>query len=96
LIETLGDLYKRHHVDSKEHATPGIISVPSRITPDYGTSPPYFSASIPFAGSSVFLTTAGDPFVAVYEVVAEILQPQIVVDVESANINETNTTSASS
>jgi hypothetical protein len=94
--ETLGDLYKRHHVDSKEHATPGIISVPSRITPDYGTSPPYFSASIPFAGSSVFLTTAGDPFVAVYEVVAEILQPQIVVDVESANINETNTTSASS
>lgn len=46
--ETLGSLYKRHHVDSREHITPGIISVPSRIIPDYGTSPPYFSASIHF------------------------------------------------
>jgi hypothetical protein len=84
--ETLGSLYKRHHIDSKEHITPGIISVPSRIIPDYGTSQPYFSASIPFVGSSVFLTTAGEPFVAVYEVVAQVLQPQLVVDVDSATI----------
>ena len=91
--ETLGSLYKRHHVDSNEHITPGIISVPSRIIPDYGTSPPYFSASIPFVGSSVFLTTTGEPFVAVYEVVAQVLQPQLVVDVDSANITSRDTTS---
>jgi len=91
--ETLGSLYKRHHVDSKEHITPGIISVPSRIIPDYGTSPPYFSASIPFVGSSVFLTTTGEPFVAVYEVVAQVLQPQLVVDVDSANITSFDTSS---
>jgi hypothetical protein len=35
--------------------TPGIISVPARIIPDYGTLPPYFHASIHFIGSSVFL-----------------------------------------
>lgn len=93
--ETLGSLYKRHHIDSKEHITPGIISVPSRIIPDYGTSPPYFSASIPFVGSSVFLTTTGDPFVAVYEVVAKVLQPQLVVDVDSANITSIDTSSNS-
>lgn len=91
--ETLGSLYKRHHVDSREHITPGIISVPSRIIPDYGTSPPYFSASIPFVGGSVFLTTTGEPFVAVYEVVAQVLQPQIVVDVDSANITSVDTPS---
>jgi hypothetical protein len=93
--ETLGSLYKRHHVDSKEHITPGIISVPSRIIPDYGTSPPYFSASIPFVGSSVFLTTTGEPFVAVYEVVAQVLQPQLVVDVDSANTTSFDTSSNS-
>lgn len=83
--ETLGSLYKRHHVDSNEHITPSIISVPSRIIPDYGCQPPYFSASIPFVCSSVFLTTSGEPFVAVYEVVAQVLQPELVVDVDSAS-----------
>jgi hypothetical protein len=57
--------------------TPGIVSVPSRIIPDYGTLPHYFYASIPFIGSSVFLTTTGESFVAVYEVVAQVLQPRI-------------------
>jgi hypothetical protein len=68
-----------------------VISVPSRIIPHYGVSPPYFSASIPFVGSSVFLTTEGEPFVAVYEVVADVLQPQLVVDIDSANKNATTT-----
>jgi hypothetical protein len=84
--EQLGELYTRHHVNSSEHITPGIISVPSRIIPDYGISPPYFSASIPFAGSSLFLRTDGELFVAVYEVVADVLQPQIVVDIDSTNV----------
>jgi hypothetical protein len=74
---------------------PGVISVGSVIVPDYGSSPPYFSASIPFVGSSVWLRTPhGDPFVAVYEVFAEIVQPQGVVDLDSANINRTNNSSA--
>lgn len=90
-VEKLGDLYRRHHVNSSEHITPGIISVPSRIIPDYGVSPPYFSASIPFVGSSVFLTTEGEPFLAVYEVVADVLQPQLVLDTDSANITSSGT-----
>ena len=93
--EKLGDLYRRHHVNSSEHITPGIISVPSRIIPDYGVSPPYFSASIPFVGSSVFLTTTGEPFVAVYEVVADVLQPQLVVDIDSTNITNSDTSGTS-
>ncbi|MGH9978194.1 MAG: hypothetical protein ACRD8Z_20545 [Nitrososphaeraceae archaeon] len=90
-VEKLGDLYRRHHVNSSEHITPGIISVPSRIIPDYGVSPPYFSASIPFVGSSVFLTTEGEPFVAVYEVVADVLQPQLVVDTDSTKTTSSGT-----
>ncbi|MGI0044521.1 MAG: hypothetical protein ACRD47_12510 [Nitrososphaeraceae archaeon] len=89
--EMLGDLYRRHYVNSSEHITPSIISVPSRIIPDYGVSPPYFSASIPFVGSSVFLTTEGEPFVAVYEVVADVLQPQLVVDTDSAKTTSSGT-----
>lgn len=54
-------------------------------------SPPYFSASIPFVGSSVFLTTEGEPFVAVYEVVADVLQPQLVVDTDSAKTTSSGT-----
>lgn len=91
-IEKLGDLYRRHHVNSSKHITPGVISVPSRIIPDYGVSPPYFSASIPFVGSSVFLTTEREPFVAVYEVAADVLQPQLVVDIDSANVTTTTPT----
>jgi hypothetical protein len=66
------------------------ISTPSRIIPDYGISPPYFSASIPFVGGSLFLKTEGEPFVAVYEVVADILPPQIIVDIDNANVTNSN------
>ena len=53
---------------------------PSVIIPDYGTAPPYFSASLPFAASSIWLRTPhGDPFIGVYEVVAEVVQPQAFV-----------------
>ena len=76
----------RQYGNSSEHITPGIVSFPSRIIPDYGVSPPYFSASIPFVGGLLFLITNGEPFVAVYEVVADVLQPQLVVDINSANI----------
>ncbi len=80
--DKLGNLYTRLHINSSEHATPGIISAPTRIMPNYGNSSPYYSASIPFVGSSVFLTTPGEPFIAVYEVVADVLKPQIVLDID--------------
>ena len=53
----------------------GLISASSIIKPDYGVSPPYFSASIPFAGSNLYLTTEKTgPFVAMYEVSADIVR----------------------
>ena len=81
---TLGELYAGFHNGKAEQGTPGEVSVPSVIVPDYGTAPPYFSASIPFVGDSVWLRTPhGEPFIAVYEVVAKEILPQGVVDLES-------------
>jgi hypothetical protein len=81
---TFGELFAGFHTGKAEQGTPGEISVPSVIVPDYGTAPPYFSASIPFVGDSVWLRTPhGEPFIAVYEVVAEEILPQGVVDLES-------------
>jgi hypothetical protein len=71
---------------------------PSVIIPDYGTAPPYFSESLPFSASSIWLRTPhGDPFIAVYEVVAEVVQPQeFVAEIVSvtAGTNMTMTTTA--
>lgn len=61
------------------------MSVASVILPHYGTAPPYFSASIPFVGDSVWLRTPhGEPFVVAYEVVADIVQPLEVIDLDNA------------
>jgi hypothetical protein len=37
--QTFGELFVGHHIDREEYAVPGVISVPSVIIPDYGTSP---------------------------------------------------------
>ncbi len=90
----IGELFTVTHNDKGEIGVPGIVSAPSRITPDYGINPPYFSASIPFVGSSLFLSTMSgeyEPFVAVYEVSADIIQPTNFVDLEGLNVG-TNTT----
>ena len=69
-----------HQTNRGEKGLPGVIDVQSVIIPYYGTAPPYFSASLPFAASSIWLRTPhGDPFIAVYEVVAEVVQPQASV-----------------
>ena len=69
----------------------GLMIASSIINPDYGISPPYFSASIPFAGSNLYLTTQqSDPFVAVYEVSADIIQPQNIVNLQGLG-SATNT-----
>ena len=76
-----GKLFVRHLT-----AFPGNISAPSRIIPDYrgGSTSPYFSASIPFVASSVVLRTNGEPFIAAYEVSADIVQPKIIKHLENA------------
>jgi hypothetical protein len=75
-------------------AFPGNVSAPSRIIPDYsGSASPYFSASIPFIASSVVLRTNGEPFIAAYEVYADIIpQPKIIKHLENATTTSTNST----
>lgn len=89
-----GNLYSGYHNDNGEKGTSGEISVASVIVPDYGTHAPYFSASIPFVGDSVWLRTPdGEPFIAVYEVSADIVQPVGVVDLDSTtNVSNNNGT----
>src|SRR5919197_574398 len=80
-IQKRGKVFVRHLT-----AFPGNITAPSRIIPDYrGSSSPYFSASLPFVASSVILrTNNGEPFIAAYEVSADIVQPKIIKHVENA------------
>jgi hypothetical protein len=84
-----GKLFVRHLT-----AFPGNISTPSRIIPDYrgGSTSPYFSASIPFVASSVVLRTNGEPFIAAYEVSADIVQPKIIKHLENATLPTSTTT----
>jgi hypothetical protein len=58
----------------------------SAINPDYGTSTPYFSASIPFVASGVALwSQTGTPFLAAYQVSAKMAQPETVNNLEDKN-----------
>jgi hypothetical protein len=80
-MQKFGKLFVRHLT-----AFPGNISAISRIIPDYsGSTSPYFSASIPFVASSVVLRTNEVPFIAAYEVSADIIQPKIIKHLENAN-----------
>ena len=86
-MQKFGKLFVRHLT-----SLPGNISAPSRIIPDYsGSTSPYFSASIPFVASSVVLRTNGVPFIAAYEVSADIVQPKIIKHLENATTAATNT-----
>jgi hypothetical protein len=79
-MQKYGKLFVRHLT-----AFPGNISAISRIIPDYsGSTSPYFSASIPFVASSVVLRTNEVPFIAAYEVSADIVQPKIIKHLENA------------
>jgi hypothetical protein len=87
-VQKYGKLFVRHLT-----AFPGNISAPSRIIPDYrgGSTSPYFAASIPFVASSVVLRTNGEPFIATYEVSAEIVQPKIIKHLENATLTSATT-----
>jgi hypothetical protein len=87
-MQKFGKLFERHLT-----AFPGNISAISRIIPDYsGSTSPYFSASIPFVASSVVLRTNEVPFIAAYEVSADIVQPKIIKHLENATTATTSAT----
>ena len=89
-MEKFGKMFVRHLT-----AFPGNISAIGRIIPDYsGSISPYFSASIPFVSSSIVLRTNNDPFIAAYEVYADLVQPKVIEHLENATV--ANTSSASS
>jgi hypothetical protein len=89
-MEKFGKMFVRHLT-----AFPGNISAIGRMIPDYsGSTSPYFSASIPFVSSSVVLRTNDVPFIAAYEVFADIVQPKVIEHLENATV--ANTTNASS
>ena len=55
---------------------------------------PTMSKTVPFVGNLVALHTMnGEPFIANYAVVAEVLQPEIVNNLDSAMTNSTTTIS---
>jgi hypothetical protein len=56
--------------------TPQIVG---GIQPEYGTSTPYYSASIPFVASGVgFWSPVDKPFLVSYQLSANLVQPEIV------------------
>jgi hypothetical protein len=54
--------------------------------------PPFFSASVPFVGSQVVLRS-NEPFIAAYDVSAEIVQPEIIRHLENATVTTTTNNS---
>jgi hypothetical protein len=87
-MQKFGKLFVRHLT-----AFPGNISAIGRIIPDYsGSTSPYFSTSIPFVSSSVVLRTNDVPFIAAYEVSADIIQPKIIKHLDNATTTTTSST----
>ncbi len=76
-----GNIYKFFE---KVDYLPKVLSIPTVIQPDYGIHIPYYSATIPFAAEPVILrSTAGEPFVAVYELSFHVEKPKLVLDKQS-------------
>jgi hypothetical protein len=58
----------------------------SGIKPDYGTSTPYFSASIPFVAGGVGLwSPVSEPFLVSYQISAKLGQPEVFNDFNTTN-----------
>lgn len=65
------------------------IQIISGIKPDYGTSTPHFSASIPFVASSVGLwSPVSEPFLVSYQVSAKLGQPEVFNDFNTTNFTD--------
>jgi hypothetical protein len=66
-------------IPSQHNITQTGLQVISAINPDYGTSTPYYCASMPFVARGVaFWSHSGTPFLAAYQVSAKIGQPETV------------------
>ncbi len=62
------------------------LQVIAGLKPSYGTSTPYYSASIPFVANGVTLWShTGTPFLAAYQVSAKVAQPETVNSIEVKN-----------
>ena len=63
--------------------TPQIIG---GILPDYGSSTPYYSASMPFAASGVGLWSPGnEPFLVSYQLSANLVNPETINKIDFNN-----------
>ena len=75
------------YASSKHHLNKTAIQIIAGIKPNYGTSTPYFSASIPFVASSVGLWSPTNiPFIVSYQLSAKVAQPDINNDLQSMDI----------
>ena len=96
--ETLDHLLKGNQTNRGEKGLPGVIAVPVCYYPRLWNSTTIFLCVSSFRASSIWLRTPhGDPFIGVYEVVAEVVQPQaFVAEIVSvtAGTNMTMTTFA--
>jgi hypothetical protein len=69
----------------------GDTVTPLMMSVDYANSPT-ISSTTPFVGNVLALhTSTGQPFIATYSVVADVYQPEVVSNVESA-VNSTSAT----
>jgi hypothetical protein len=64
------------------HGTVKVLAAGAVIKPQYGDSPQYYSASIPFIADSIVLR-ANQPFVAVYLVSAQVQLPEPVIKIQN-------------
>jgi hypothetical protein len=73
---------------SIHNLTQAVPQIIAGIQPDYGSSTPYYSASIPFVASGVGLWSPVDkPFLVSYQLSAKLIQPEIVNNVD---LNQTD------
>jgi len=64
------------------HGTVKVLAAGAVLKPQYGDSPQYYSASIPFIADSIVLR-ANQPFVAVYLVSAQVQLPEPVIKIQN-------------
>ena len=64
------------------HGTVKVLAAGAVLKPQYGDSPQYYSASIPFIVDSIVLR-ANQPFVAVYLVSAQVQLPEPVIKIQN-------------
>lgn len=64
------------------HGTVEVLAAGAVLKPQYGESPQYYSASIPFIADSIVLR-ANQPFVAVYLVSAQVQLPEPIIKIQN-------------